>query len=167
MCVYHVLSHIRLFASPWTVARQTPLSMGFPRQESQRELPFPSPGDIPDSGIKPASPALAGGFFTTEDVSSRQFCLPCLKKILCKNTYSPNLVTHSTLIYCCQEDKLTLQRQFGSGYFAILFSGIIYSYITTYTCAFIGMFIREEKRREGKNPLISINRILIKQIMAT
>ena len=33
MCVYHVLSHIRLFASPWTVARQTPLSMGFPRQE--------------------------------------------------------------------------------------------------------------------------------------
>ena len=40
--------------------------MGFPRQESWSGLPFPSPGDLPDPGIKPASPALAGGFFTTE-----------------------------------------------------------------------------------------------------
>ena len=40
--------------------------MGFPRQEYWSELPFPSPWDLPDPGIKPASPALAGGFFTTE-----------------------------------------------------------------------------------------------------
>jgi len=40
--------------------------MGFPRQEYWSGLPFPSPGDLPDSGIKPDSPALAGGFFTTE-----------------------------------------------------------------------------------------------------
>ena len=40
--------------------------MGFPRQEHWHELPFPSLGDLPDSGVKPASPALAGGFFTTE-----------------------------------------------------------------------------------------------------
>ena len=40
--------------------------MGFPRQECWRELPFPSPGDLPDPGIEPPSPALAGGFFTTE-----------------------------------------------------------------------------------------------------
>ena len=50
----------------WTVACQSPLSMGFSRQEYQSGLPFPSPGDLPDPGIKPASPALAGGFFTTE-----------------------------------------------------------------------------------------------------
>ena len=54
------------FVTPWTVARQTPLSMGFPRQEYWSRLPVPSPGDIPDPGIKPASPALEGGFFTTE-----------------------------------------------------------------------------------------------------
>ena len=52
--------------NPWTVARQAPLSMGFPSQEYWSGLPFPSPGDLPDSGIEPASPALAGGVFTTE-----------------------------------------------------------------------------------------------------
>ena len=42
----------------WTIALQADLSMGFPRQEYWGELPFPSPGDLPDPGIKPASPAL-------------------------------------------------------------------------------------------------------------
>ena len=54
---------------PWTVACQASLSMGFSRQEYQSELPFPPPGDLPHSGIEPASPvapALSGGFFTTE-----------------------------------------------------------------------------------------------------
>ena len=44
--------------TPWTVARQAPLSMGFPRQENWSELPFPSSGDLPDPRIEPASPAL-------------------------------------------------------------------------------------------------------------
>ena len=44
-------------ASPWTVAHQAPLSMGFPRQEYWSELPFPSPGDLPDPEFKPTSPA--------------------------------------------------------------------------------------------------------------
>ena len=52
--------------TPWTVAHQAPLSMGFPRQEYWSGLPFPSPEDLPNPGIKPMSPALAGGFFTTE-----------------------------------------------------------------------------------------------------
>ena len=52
------------FATSWTVALQAPLSIGFPRQEYWSGLPFPSPGDLPDPGIEPASPALAGGFFT-------------------------------------------------------------------------------------------------------
>ena len=54
------------FATPWTVAHQVPLSMGFPRQEYWSGLPFPSPGELPDPGIELKSPALAGGDFTTE-----------------------------------------------------------------------------------------------------
>ena len=53
-------------ATPWSVALEGPLSMEFPRQEYWSGLPFSSPGDLPDPEIKPASPALAGGFFTTE-----------------------------------------------------------------------------------------------------
>ena len=52
--------------TPWTVAHQAPLSMGFPRQEYWSGLPFPSPGDLPEPGIESVSPALAGRFFTTE-----------------------------------------------------------------------------------------------------
>ena len=54
------------FETPWTVAHQVPLSMGFRRQEYWSKLPFPSPGDLPGPGIEPLSPALTGGFFTTE-----------------------------------------------------------------------------------------------------
>ena len=54
------------FATQWTVAHQTSLSVGFPRQEHWSGLPFPSPGDLPDPGIEPESPALTHGFFTTE-----------------------------------------------------------------------------------------------------
>ena len=55
-------------ATPWTVAYQAPLSMGFSRQEYWSGLPFPSPGHLPDPGTKPmslASLTLPGGFFTT------------------------------------------------------------------------------------------------------
>ena len=54
--------------TPWTVAHQAPLFMGFPRQEYQSGLPFPPPGDLPNPGIEPVSlvsPAFAGGFFTS------------------------------------------------------------------------------------------------------
>ena len=54
------------FATPWDVACQAPLSMGFPRQEYWSGLPFPPPGDLLDPGIQPASPSLAGRFFTTK-----------------------------------------------------------------------------------------------------
>ena len=57
------LSRVRLFATPWTVARQAPLSMGFSRQEYWSGLPFPSPGDLPDPVIGPVS-HIAGRFFT-------------------------------------------------------------------------------------------------------
>ena len=63
-------SHGRLFATPWTVARQAPLSIGFPRQESWSGLPCPSPGDLPHPGTEPASltSVLASGFFATSTI---------------------------------------------------------------------------------------------------
>ena len=71
LCVRSVAHHVPLFANPWTVARQAPLSMGFSRQEYWSRLPFPTPGDLLDPGIKLvslASPVLAGGFFTTSPI---------------------------------------------------------------------------------------------------
>ena len=61
-------SRVQLFATPRTVARRAPLSVGFYRQEYWSGLPCPPPGDLPEPGIEPVSltsPALAGGFFTT------------------------------------------------------------------------------------------------------
>ena len=52
--------------TPWTVARQVPLSMGFPRLECWSGLPFLSPGNLPDPGIKPGSPALQADSLLTE-----------------------------------------------------------------------------------------------------
>ena len=66
-------SHIQLFATPWTVAHQTSLSMGFFRQEYWGEMSCPSPGDLHDPRIEPVSlrsPALEGGFFTTSAASA-------------------------------------------------------------------------------------------------
>ena len=60
------LSHVQLFAAPWTVAHQAPPSMGFSGQEHWSGLPFPSPGDLPDPGIEPRSPALQADALTSE-----------------------------------------------------------------------------------------------------
>ena len=59
MCVcVRRFSHVQLFVTLWTIARQAPLSMGFPRQKYWSRLPFPSPGDLHDLEIEPGSPAL-------------------------------------------------------------------------------------------------------------
>ena len=60
------LSRVRLFVTPWTVAYQAPPSMGFSRQEYWSGLPFPSPGDLPDPGIEPGSPAFQADSLTSE-----------------------------------------------------------------------------------------------------
>ena len=60
------LSRVRVFETQWTVAHQAPLSMGFSRQEYWSGLPFPSPGDLPDPGIEPGSPALQADILTSE-----------------------------------------------------------------------------------------------------
>ena len=65
VCV-KLLSHVQLLATPWTVARQDPLSMGFSRQEYWSGLPFPSPWDLPNPGIEPGSPALQADALSSE-----------------------------------------------------------------------------------------------------
>ena len=67
MCVC-VLCRVQLFATPWTVAHQAPLSMEFPRVEYWSGMSFLTSGNLPNPGIKPAflaSPTLVGRFFTT------------------------------------------------------------------------------------------------------
>ena len=66
MCKFSRSAISYSFTTPWAVAHQAPLPMGFLSQDYWSGLPFPSPGDLPDPGIKPGSPALAGRFFTTE-----------------------------------------------------------------------------------------------------
>ena len=64
--VVQLLSHVQLFCSPWTVAHQTPLSVGFSSEEYWCGLPSLSPGDLSDPGIEPSSPASAGRSVTAE-----------------------------------------------------------------------------------------------------
>ena len=82
------LSHVQLFATPWTATSQDLLSVGFPRQEYWRWLPIPSPGDLPNPGMEPTSPALEGRFFTTElpgkpkiQTTKAQCILSCFSRI--------------------------------------------------------------------------------------
>ena len=65
-CMLSRFSHVQLFATLWTIARQAPLSMEFSRQEYWCELLFPSPGDLLDPGIKLESPALQAGSLPAE-----------------------------------------------------------------------------------------------------
>ena len=78
-----VLSLAQLFATPWTAAHQAPRSMGFSRQEYWSGLPFPSPGDLPNPGIEPVSPALV--FFTTEPLGKPYVDLGSLGPFLCSH----------------------------------------------------------------------------------
>ena len=88
LVVVQLLSRVQFFVTPRAVAQQAPLSMGFTRQEYLSGLPLPSPGDLSDPGIKPTSPALAGGFFTTKPT----------EKPLAHSRYSQKLFVSHTFI---------------------------------------------------------------------
>ena len=75
MCCAWSLSCVRLFATPPTVAQQAPLFMGFSRQEYWSGLPFPSPEDLPNPGIKPRSLALQADSLPYELQGSSMFCV--------------------------------------------------------------------------------------------
>ena len=86
-------SHVWLFATLWTIAHQAPLSMGFSRQEYWSRLPCRSPGDIPNSGIKPpslTSPVLASRFFTTSAT--------CKAEVLLSSSCSLTLIISGPLV---------------------------------------------------------------------
>ena len=68
------LSRVRLSATPWTVAHQAPLSMGFSRQEYRSGSPFPPPGDLPDPGIEPGSPTLQADTLPSEPPRRLKLC---------------------------------------------------------------------------------------------
>ena len=74
-----MLSCVRLFVTPWTVAHQAPLSTGFPRQEYWSGLTFLLPGDLPNPGIKPTSPTSPSGYYNNSkktkmsDLKKKQF----------------------------------------------------------------------------------------------
>ena len=74
------LSRVRLFATLWTVAYQASPSMGFSRQESQSGLPFPSPGDLPESGIEPRSPTLQADALLSEPPGKPNIVKGCALK---------------------------------------------------------------------------------------
>ena len=81
-CVLSRFTRVQLFVTPWSVVRQAPLSMGFSRQEYRSGVPCPPPGDLTDPGIEPlslASPALAGGFFTTNATWKPQSFYPSMQ----------------------------------------------------------------------------------------
>ena len=76
-----LLSHVRLFAIPWTISYQAPPSMKFSRQEYWSGLPFPSPGDLPNPGIEPRSPALqADGLPSEPPGKPHMLCSTAKKK---------------------------------------------------------------------------------------
>ena len=93
-----MLSHVQLFATPCTVAHQAPLSMEFSRQEYWSGLPFPTPRDLPDPGIKPLSPAfpaLAGRFFTASATWEVPHIFIVLHKIFSSVQFSSLVVSDS------------------------------------------------------------------------
>ena len=116
-------------------SRQAPLSVGFPRKEYWSGLPFPSPGDLPDPRIKPMSPALAGGFFTTEppgkpeDLISKKWLQKDRKMTLvglllgwCLGHVIPlwlQLTKRTLINHCSVRTEWTKPRVFGEQVFVI------------------------------------------------
>ena len=132
-------SHVQLFSNPGTGAHQAPLSTGFPQQEYWSGLPCPSPGDLPDPGIKPmslTSPALGGRFFTTTAtweastvvfICSSHYC--CVSHSVLSDSATPCPVAHQTplsmeftlLIYPSPISPLVTMRLFSASVNLFLF----------------------------------------------
>ena len=89
-----LLSLVQLFATPWTVAYQASPSMGFSRQEYWSAVPLPSPGDLPNPGIKPGSPALEADALTSEPPGGDASSIPGLGR-------SPGEGNGNSLQYSC------------------------------------------------------------------
>ena len=80
--IVKLFSRVRLFATPLTVTNQAPPSMGFSRQEYWSGLPFPSPGDLPDTGIEPRSPTLLADALPSEPPGKAKIGLQNISGVL-------------------------------------------------------------------------------------
>ena len=103
------LSCVRLFAIPWTVVYQASLSMGFSRQEYWSGLPFPSPGDLPDPGIKPRFSCIAGRCFT---LWATREALKAQSKTFIHGLY--HLPPYIILMYMCVLSLLSCVKLFAT-----------------------------------------------------
>ena len=103
------LSRVWLFATPWTVVCQAPLSMGFSRQEYWRRLPFPSPGDLLNPVIKPTSPALHADSLPAEPWGRSACAMGGLKNQAKKAKTKPILRTCSgqPVLFRCESQMCT------------------------------------------------------------
>ena len=97
------LSHVQLFATPWTVAYQAP-SMRFSRQEYWSGLPFSSPEDLPDPGIEPESPALQADTLPSEPIPAK------MKKKKVEEIYNPEL-TRTKEVTNLEEPEVLSERK--------------------------------------------------------
>ena len=88
--------HVQLFGTPWPVACPTPLSMGFSRQEYWSGLPFPSPGNLPDPGIKPTSPFSCIGRQILYHCATWEVQFPVALRIKCKHIH---MVSEALLLF--------------------------------------------------------------------
>ena len=104
-----MLSHVQLFATPWTVACQAPLSMGFSRQEYWSELSCPPPEDLPNPGIEPGSPALQADSLPPK-LSGKPISPSC---VLCRSVISNSLQLHGL-----QPTRLLCPRGFSAQYWS-------------------------------------------------
>ena len=96
-------NHVQLFATPWTVVCQAPLSTGFSRQEYWSGWPCPPPGDLPDPGIKSESPALQADSLPIEPPGKPNPCIAPYKKIISKQTIDLN--ERDKIIKLLEENK--------------------------------------------------------------
>ena len=115
------LSHVRLFATPWTIAHQAPPSMGFSRQEYWSGLPFPSPEDLPNPGIEPRSPELQADALTSEPprkplifISLDKFVISRPVIGLLKKCLSGEFVISSVLSHCNKNLKQWMDQCYNS-----------------------------------------------------
>ena len=107
MIVYSI-SCVQLFATPWTVACQALLSMGYRRQEYWSVLLFLSSGDLPKSGIESTPPAFPGGFFTIEPQGKPRKELVCVC-VLEPTRFLPNLVWNNKERICSRKTCFVLK----------------------------------------------------------
>ena len=116
-----LFSCVQFFMTPWNVAHQAPLSMGFPRQEYWSGLPFPSPRDLPNQGIEPASLALAGRFFITDPpgkpASTLSYCVVPV-----------TVGCHVTLMYSSVSRDLLVNKHIRSFEYFLLRHATLYAF---------------------------------------